>query len=82
MNAEVVRLWARLLREMPDSRLVLQAYAFADEGVSRRYRKMFAREGIAGTRLDSWKWPPRTANCWPVMRRSTSRSIRFLTPAA
>ena len=52
VNADVVRLWARLLGECPDSRLVLRAHAFSDAAVSRRYRKMFQREGIAPARLD------------------------------
>jgi predicted O-linked N-acetylglucosamine transferase (SPINDLY family) len=52
VNAEVVRLWARLLYSVPEARLVLQAYAFADKSVSRRYRKMFSGEGIDGSRLE------------------------------
>ena len=52
IHADVIRLWAQLLRECADSRLVLRAHAFGDESVARRYRKMFAREGVAASRVD------------------------------
>jgi predicted O-linked N-acetylglucosamine transferase (SPINDLY family) len=52
VHPEVVRLWARLLQQCPGSRLVLRAHALADEAVARRYRRMFAREGVASSRVD------------------------------
>jgi protein O-GlcNAc transferase len=52
VNAEVVRVWARLLRDCPGSRLVLRAHSLGDNSVAARYRKMFAREGIERGRLD------------------------------
>ncbi len=52
INADAVRLWARLLREMAASRLVLRNSAAADEAVARRTRKMFQNEGVDAARLD------------------------------
>jgi protein O-GlcNAc transferase len=52
VNAEVVRLWAQLLRECSGSRLVLRARSLADAAVRKRYRKMFTREGVEESRLE------------------------------
>jgi protein O-GlcNAc transferase len=52
VNADVVRLWARLLRECSGSRLLLRSHGLGDEAVARRYRKMFRGEGVEASRLD------------------------------
>jgi protein O-GlcNAc transferase len=52
INTETVRLWARLLGECAGARLVLRSHGLGDEAVSRRYRKMFSREGIEPARID------------------------------
>ena len=52
INVEVVRLWSRLLVEIPDARLILKNSSLADEAVRKRYRKMFASEGVAAGRVD------------------------------
>jgi predicted O-linked N-acetylglucosamine transferase (SPINDLY family) len=52
INPDVVRLWSRLLRESPQSRLILRARGLADETVARRYHKMFSREGVERSRVD------------------------------
>jgi predicted O-linked N-acetylglucosamine transferase (SPINDLY family) len=51
INTEVVLLWARLLNECPGSRLILRSHGLGDEAVVRRYKKMFAREGIEPARV-------------------------------
>jgi predicted O-linked N-acetylglucosamine transferase (SPINDLY family) len=48
-----VALWARVLRAVPDSRLVLKALAFADPSVRRRAQRRFADAGIAESRIEA-----------------------------
>ncbi|MEI7607572.1 MAG: tetratricopeptide repeat protein [Rhodospirillaceae bacterium] len=48
----VIECWSRILRRLPDSRLVLKAPGFTEEGVRRRYREMFAGHGIGSERLE------------------------------
>ena len=48
----MITAWARILGQVPKSRLVLNTLAFADDGVCRRYRELFARQGIGADRLD------------------------------
>ncbi len=47
----VLRLWARILRQLPGSRLHLKTAALADEGVRERVLGLFAEEGIPGDRI-------------------------------
>lgn len=51
INARVVRAWARILRAVPDARLMLNTKAFAEEETRQAYRDMFAREGVDPDRL-------------------------------
>jgi len=52
MNRDVVRLWARILRRLPGSRLVLK-YRGQDSSEAVRYwQPMFAAEGVSGERLE------------------------------
>jgi predicted O-linked N-acetylglucosamine transferase (SPINDLY family) len=52
VNTAAVILWARLLRECPGSRIVLRSHGLGDEAVARRYKKMFASEGVEPARVD------------------------------
>lgn len=51
LNGAVLRLWARLLRTVPDSRLLLRYKGLDEAGVAARLRDAFAAEGIAADRL-------------------------------
>lgn len=44
--------WARLLRSVPDSRLILKNRSFTDQSVRQRYLAMFAEQGIAAERVE------------------------------
>jgi len=48
----VIAVWARLLREIPDSRLFIKNPSLTDKATRERYQALFAAEGIAGERLD------------------------------
>ena len=52
VNNPVVDAWARILRGVPGSRLMLNAGPFADEGVRQSYRARFAAHGVDPERLD------------------------------
>lgn len=53
VNERVVALWARVLKVLPEARLVLKYRAvFGGERVSRRYRALFAEHGIEPARVD------------------------------
>jgi protein O-GlcNAc transferase len=51
-----MRSWAKVLREIPDSRLVLKAAAFAEEEVRKEVEKFFSAEGISFERLVFLPW--------------------------
>ncbi|MFZ1374988.1 MAG: tetratricopeptide repeat protein [Geothrix sp.] len=51
LSEHSVQLWARLMCELPDSRLFLKARGFSDTGVCDRYRGQFLLAGIEPSRL-------------------------------
>lgn len=51
LTARTIGLWAAILRELPDSRLLLKAASFQDRGAIERYRGLFEAEGVAAGRL-------------------------------
>ncbi len=52
MTPGVIELWARLLRTVPDSRLILKSSALADETTRSRYLDAFSEHGISAKRLE------------------------------
>jgi len=52
LTGTTVSLWARILEQVPNSRLKLKAAPFADAAVRQRYRDLFAGHGIASERID------------------------------
>lgn len=51
INDRVIRVWARILHELPQSRLLLKELAFGDPSVRTRYHALFADHGISPTRV-------------------------------
>jgi protein O-GlcNAc transferase len=51
VTPEVLALWAQLLREVPDSRLLLKAKQLEDADLRQRVLEQFREEGIAAERL-------------------------------
>src|SRR5205823_9089901 len=51
-NAGVIETWATILRDVPESRLMIVAGGLAGEGTQRRLRERFAKHGIAAERLE------------------------------
>ncbi len=52
LTDEVIELWCRLMQEVADSRLVLQAEPFAHEWVRQRMIAKFEAHGVERTRID------------------------------
>lgn len=52
MSEQVVAVWAQILQRVPRSRLVLKYRAFADSIVRNRYQNLFAKHGIARSRIE------------------------------
>lgn len=52
LSSAVFDSWARLLAQIPDSRLVLQSRVFADESIRQRVWTRFATAGVARERVD------------------------------
>lgn len=51
INAPMIELWSRLLRELPGSRLLLKAKGLADESTRQQVRQAFAQHGLDPERL-------------------------------
>ena len=52
LTPHTIRLWARVLKAIPEARLVLKAPSFKDHMAIGAFRERFEREGIEGTRID------------------------------
>ncbi len=51
MTPEMVSIWSRILRRVPESRLILKYKSFGDDSVRQRYRRLFADAGIDPARV-------------------------------
>ncbi|MBT5499033.1 MAG: tetratricopeptide repeat protein [Alphaproteobacteria bacterium] len=52
LTETTVSLWARILGQVPNSRLRIKAAPFTDAAIRQRYRNLFAGHGIAPERID------------------------------
>jgi predicted O-linked N-acetylglucosamine transferase (SPINDLY family) len=52
INDCVIQLWAILLKQIPDARLVLKSRPFHDSQICKRFWEKFASKGISENRLD------------------------------
>jgi predicted O-linked N-acetylglucosamine transferase (SPINDLY family) len=58
VNAPLVRLWSRILREVPDSRIVLKSYGLTSSSAQQWVLNLFAAEGIGADRVEVHGWQP------------------------
>jgi predicted O-linked N-acetylglucosamine transferase (SPINDLY family) len=56
MGQQTIQTWARLLKALPDSRLLLKAKALGCAGTCERVAEKFVREGVARDRLEMTGW--------------------------
>ncbi|MBT8002961.1 MAG: hypothetical protein HN578_08590, partial [Rhodospirillales bacterium] len=52
LTPTTVKVWSKILHEVPKSRLLLKAGPFADNAVQERYLELFSEQGIERNRLD------------------------------
>jgi len=52
INNYVIQLWATLLKQIPDARLILKSHPLHDSMVCKRFHEMFVSKGISKNRLD------------------------------
>jgi protein O-GlcNAc transferase len=58
INAGVISLWAKFLKAVPGSRLVLKNKSLRDDSTLTRYADLFQQHGIEPDRLDLIGWLP------------------------
>jgi predicted O-linked N-acetylglucosamine transferase (SPINDLY family) len=58
VTPEVFTLWARVLQELPGSRLILKGSSFSDETTRQYARNMFQERGISAERITLQSWDP------------------------
>ncbi|EER12027.1 o-linked n-acetylglucosamine transferase, ogt, putative [Perkinsus marinus ATCC 50983] len=91
LSDDTVRVWAQILREVPNSRLMLKSKALASTVAVERLNRLFAEEGVPSTRLDLLGMTPSTSThlgmygeidvCldpWPYAGTTTSAEAMFM----
>jgi protein O-GlcNAc transferase len=58
ITSEVFTLWAKILEELPESRLVLKGKSFHDKATCQYATNMFTQRGIAAERITLQSWDP------------------------
>ncbi|MGB5986179.1 MAG: tetratricopeptide repeat protein [Desulfobacterales bacterium] len=62
INERVIALWAKILRRVPNSRLLLKSKPLADKTTRDRYRNFFRQYGIDVKRIGLKHWTASTAD--------------------
>jgi len=52
ITPDVVRVWSKILRAIPNARLILKSKAFTDKTTRMRYLQEFRKQGVAAERID------------------------------
>jgi protein O-GlcNAc transferase len=60
LSLEVMEMWAKILKEVPDSCLIMKAKSLSDESTRRYVADLFAERGVTAERLDLLSWEPLT----------------------
>jgi predicted O-linked N-acetylglucosamine transferase (SPINDLY family) len=58
INPHVIAVWSRLLRDIPDSRLIIKNPSLTDKATRERFQALFAAEGIISERLGLFGYIP------------------------
>ncbi len=69
VTPDVVAAWARIMREVAGSRLVMKAKRLGEADVRNRYLKLFADQGVDGDRLELIGWQQSPADHMALYRR-------------
>ena len=68
VNYKVVRLWSQILKAVPNSRLLLNTFVFADAWARDEFRSRFAAHGVEPERIELVTTRPISAT-WDAYRR-------------
>ena len=60
INKTVIRTWARILRSVPGSRLIVKNSSLKDSGTCKYFLSLFINEGIDTDRIDLYGWASST----------------------
>lgn len=52
VNPEVITVWSRVLRAVPDAQLILKARQFTDPGIRRRFQELFKKNRVSTQRVE------------------------------
>lgn len=58
LSRDSIKMWIRILKEAPNSRIILKSHCFSDEGTRRYAVEMFAREGVGEERVELLLYDP------------------------
>ena len=68
INSDVIKLWIRLLKELPESRLILKSPQLSDASLKQRYLTKFESTGIDPSRIDIYGRIPSTIEHLSIYR--------------
>lgn len=60
VSPDMIAAWTKILRKIPDARLILKARNFTDDTTREEALSRFIREGIADDRIELLTWKPST----------------------
>ena len=58
VTAETVALWAKILRALPEARLIMKAHHFGDPGTRDHFKELFEKNGVSLERITLVDWIP------------------------
>ncbi|MFQ5545679.1 MAG: FkbM family methyltransferase, partial [Acidiferrobacterales bacterium] len=61
VNANVIGLWSKILRALPDARLIMKARPLGDVGTRQRFEELFEQNGVSTGRVELLGWASSTA---------------------
>ena len=59
---ETQDLWAEILKQLPNSRLLLKCKQLTNKGLQEKFRHTFEKKGIAADQIEICPWLPKTKN--------------------
>jgi predicted O-linked N-acetylglucosamine transferase (SPINDLY family) len=61
VNPEVIALWSKILRLLPNARLIMKALQLGDIGTRQRFAQLFEQNGVSMERVELLGWASSTA---------------------
>jgi len=58
INQEILEFWSRILKQIPNSKLVLKSRTLADPATKERFQSAFNKQGLSPERVELWDFIP------------------------